>query len=256
MEIPKKSKSQARLADDRGERICLEEWTPQKSILNQDPTIASLKKKLKQKEEEEEEEIRKRKLAAEAEDEEERKRQELEERNSLKNIPAPPPPVDQPPRNPVAIQWGHSIKNRKTPEKSLTAKKMTAFVGKMPGKGIKKTTSEPEVVPTKSLVPSPPPPAIPKPATPPPPPEISQNISKKPSNSKFDLSENTSNSKFDLSKNSSNSKFDLKQIMEAAQAHIRNRNSQSQERSVEDKEIEIPLPPLPAAQVLINFVKL
>ena len=227
----KKLRKPSKATDEKNDRICLEDWTPKQSQLSQDPTMVSLKKKLQQKEEDEEREMKRR-----AEEEEERNRQRLLDIKlpSVADIPPPPTPPEQPPRNPVAIQWGQTAKSRITPDKTIVAKKLTTFVGKMPGRGFKKMTPDrewakpkdsPPVAPSAPSAPVVLPPRPPSP-TPPPLPVISAPPA--PS-------------------------LNLQQILEAAQAHIKNRNKQPvvPEAPPSFGEIEIPLPPLPAAQVIL-----
>jgi hypothetical protein len=180
------------------------------------------RKKIKQREEEEEKEERCRKKA----EEEERERKQLEEQRAAESIPPPPPPppAAEPPRNPVAIQWGSSGKNRKTPDRLVAAKRMTAFVGKMPGRNGKKWTPEPECAPEKKSSPPPPP------ASPPPPPPLAEvaPMPKVPKEVTTPSPKPTETSKtsptFTRAPNTEAEKLNLQQILEAAQAHIRNRN--------------------------------
>ena len=204
--------------DEKSEHICLEEWTPDKPSYKNDPTMESLRLKLKQKEDKEEEEERQKreKEAEEAEAERKRKLKEIE----AAKIPPPPPPPEPPQRNPVAIQWGAAARSRATPDKSLPMKKNpTAFVGKMPGRGPKKmTTPDKETAPAPATVVTQSP-LVSKPVEPVGPPDSDPQT--------------TAN-------------IDIKKILEASQAHIKNRKEEE-----ETKDIEIPLPPLPAAQVNI-----
>ena len=205
--------------DEKSEHICLEEWTPDRPSYKNDPTMESLKIKLKQKEDREEEE--RKKLQQQAEEEEERNRKLKE--SQVAEIPPPPPPPEPPLRNPVAIQWGAAARSKATPDRSLPTKKnLTAFVGKMPGRGLKKITPDKESSPAPALVCQPllvnPPPLVSKPVEP-----VRPLDSVPPTTASIDMTK----------------------ILEAAQAHIKNRNNK-------EDEIEIPLPPLPAAQVF-NF---
>eukprot|EP00096_Caligus_rogercresseyi_P003956 TRINITY_DN1798_c0_g1_i2.p1 TRINITY_DN1798_c0_g1~~TRINITY_DN1798_c0_g1_i2.p1 ORF type:complete len:624 (-),score=213.77 TRINITY_DN1798_c0_g1_i2:124-1995(-) len=198
------------------EKIDLDEWV-EKPCPEKEEGLKDLKEKMKVKEQK----TAWAEVKALPQTEEEHPPQTKKEEEDQPIMPS------EPPRPQVAIQWGQRVKRSLTPESSVPQKKPQPLVGKMPNKAAKKPGESRFGPPANNI----PPPgvlsSVPRPIglganeqPPAPPPVIKRNPPKNPTPVAMDMSV----------------------ILAAAKAHMRARSEE-----FVPPEIEIPLPPLPAA---------
>ena len=219
---------------DRGDRpsrsndINLDEWRPKtaENPVKIDPTLASIKEKMKHKQDIE--------MALKQKDDEEKyaKKQSAWTSMSMIDSKKPEMPKMEPTklevRPSVNIQWGSSKLKAKTPDPQIGNKKsIQSFVGKMPKK---RSVERDSVSPNRSKFGAQvnvPPPEVVAPAVPAP---TYLPIRRA------------------LPKNPTPKNVDIKDMLAAAKAHMMARGELMPEPNSKKLDMEIPLPPLPAAQ--------
>ena len=229
--------------------INLDEWRPKKGDdpTKIDPALALIREKFKLKQEAE---------AAKKKKEEESKKKitwtamkpiNTTEYGSNKNEESSTKEkVDMSVRPQVAIQWGNKTLRNKTAEPQTMIKKAMPFVGKMPGK---RDTNRDSNSPAKTKFGPPsgnsvPPPVVTT-ANPTPPPQPPKQTSFQSSTMMSYPSINRR-----APKNPTPKDVDLKDMLAAAKAHMVARGEAIPDRAKRQSKLdmEIPLPPLPAAQ--------
>lgn len=225
-------------SDEKKRTIDLDEWRPKKGsdLVKVDPTLASIKEKLKQKQElgnyhiflclESAAKFKSfSEMAKKKEEDDLKKKQQFVALQPISSSqPTKDGKMEKLDTSKVAIQWGSQkgIKG-KTPEPQLQVKKALPFVGKRPGK---RDSASPAKSKFGSNVPNVPPPTL----TTNLPISYAPPVPRKPP------------------KNPTPKNVDLRDMLAAAKAHMIARGEAIPDHIEDKMDMDIPLPPLPAAQ--------